>query len=408
MELIRQPYFIKIIIMAIILRLLIMPFYFHPDIKEHHFHASFLQKGEVDIYSYLREHKNELPIKQDFSYFPLTYFFLGSYQLIVSPLLGGEFKDWLFDSSSQAVEEIGVFRYLFFLKLPYLFLDLAIAFILTKFFTDFEKKKKVFALWLLNPFSIVLIYVFSNVDILPVFISLISILLLRKNKVNLSALLLGIAAGFKAYTLIFLPFLMLSVQGLKKKALIFALGLISFFFIILPFWSPSFKEAALVSGLTTRMVSFGVSIGFNEIIIIPIMLLSALFFRLSLYTQNPANIWKYYLIAILFIFSFIHFHIQWLLWILPLLVLLLVENPKLKELITILLVTFVLIPLLLEDKSMSVSLLSVVDWKFTQLPTPFVAVQKLYDPYVLQSISHSVFVGASLVLSLSILKEEIK
>lgn len=110
-----------------------MPFYFHPDIKTYHFQASFLKKGVFNIYTYLAGHKVELPLKDEFVYFPLTYFFLGFYQIIASPFLGANFPVWLSDASAGAVNQIGVFRYLLILKLPYLVLDILIPFLLIKF-----------------------------------------------------------------------------------------------------------------------------------------------------------------------------------------------------------------------------------------------------------------------------------
>src|SRR3989304_8391664 len=94
----------KLLILAIILRLLIMPFFFHPDIKTYHFQASFLSKGVFNIYPYLIENREKLPLKEEFVYFPLTYFFLGGYQALVSPLLGDNFTNWLAGASGRAGE----------------------------------------------------------------------------------------------------------------------------------------------------------------------------------------------------------------------------------------------------------------------------------------------------------------
>ncbi len=91
----------KILALAILLRLLIMPFFFHPDIKTYHFQASFLRQGVVNIYSYLTENKKSLPVKEEFVYFPLSYFLLGGYQTAISPLLGADFNSWLSDASQQ-------------------------------------------------------------------------------------------------------------------------------------------------------------------------------------------------------------------------------------------------------------------------------------------------------------------
>jgi len=124
----------KLFLLAILLRVLIMPFYFHPDIKTYNYQSAFLKKGVFNIYNYLVDNKNSLPIREEFTYFPLTYISLGAYQILISPLLGPNFSTWISDASSQVVEKVGTFRYLFLLKLPYLIVDLSIPFLLIKFF----------------------------------------------------------------------------------------------------------------------------------------------------------------------------------------------------------------------------------------------------------------------------------
>ena len=91
----KLPNILNLFLLAILIRLLLMPFYFHPDIKTYHFQSSHLQKGVFNIYSYLTENKQNLPIREEFVYFPLTYLFLGTYQIAASPLLGGDFNNWL-------------------------------------------------------------------------------------------------------------------------------------------------------------------------------------------------------------------------------------------------------------------------------------------------------------------------
>src|SRR5260221_4694020 len=179
----------KILILAILLRLLIMPFYFHPDIKITYFQTSFLKQGVFDIYSYMEQNKQKLPFKEDFTYFPLTYFSFGGYQMLASPFLGSNFHNWIFDASAYAPTQVGIFRYLFILKLPYLVFDILMGLLLTLFFVKLEDKKKVLIYWLFNPIWIIIIYGYSNFDIIPAFISLGSVLLFIKRKIFPSSIL---------------------------------------------------------------------------------------------------------------------------------------------------------------------------------------------------------------------------
>lgn len=397
----------SVIIWAILLRLIIAPFFFHPDIKVYNYQSSFLKEGVVNIYSYLSENKSHLPLKEDFVYFPLAYFFIGTYQIIATPFLGSDFPNWLSDASSQFTEKIGIFRYLLILKLPYLILDILTGLGLMTLFKNAVDKKRVLTLWLFNPFSIILIYVFSNIDIIPVFLTVVSISLALKDKLIFSAVLLGVAASFKAFPLIYLPFLILLGKSLSQKALICLAGLISFLIFILPFLNtPAFRESALLSGLTTRAFLSALNIGFNETIIIPFLFLGLLFFYAVDKLKKPLDLPKYYLAIFLIMFSFIHFHIQWLLWFIPYLVVVLVKDSKRQFLGYMVLALFLAVPFLYQDKYMNVSLFSIFGGLYHSLPTPFSVIQKIYDPYNLQSLIHTLAAAGSMILVFQVLKDE--
>lgn len=389
----------KLFIVAILLRILIMPFYFHPDMKTYNWQASFLKKGVFNIYTYLVDNKDSLPLKEEFVYFPLTYFFLGTYQIITSPLLGPHFDSWLSDASSQAPDRIGTFRYLFILKFPYLIFDLAIPFLLIKFFDTVNQKRKAFIWWLFNPFPIAIIYFFSNVDIISVTLSLIALLLFQRKKFWQSGLALGISVGFKAYPLVFIPFLLLFVKDIKKLILMLATTILIIVIISIPFWSVALVNSAILSSLTTRIAFPAINIGYGESLMIGVIGLSILFFNILMRNNLPLNKTWYMLTAVLLIiFSSIHFHIQWLLWVMPFLVLFGLHFNKLNKLIWIWVFLAALIPLLYDDKFMNVSLLSGISPLYNLLPTPFLVIQQIFDPFILQGIIHSVILGISLVL----------
>lgn len=390
---------LNLLALAILIRLLIMPFYFHPDIKTYSYQVFHLKNGIFNIYQYIAENKEKLSVRDDFTYFPLTYFFLGIYQIVISPLLGSNFTNWISGASSQNIEEIGVFRYLTLLKSLYLFLDIAIAFLLIKFFDNFEQKKKIFMIWLFNPFSLFLIYVYSGIDILPVLFMILGLLFLSNKKIILSAFLLGIAAAFKGYTLLFLPFMMLIGRNFKVRIQILLALLGPFMIVILPFlFTTGFREQVLVSGLSSRLFYTGVNMGFGESLMITVVAIAVMFFQALMNDKKLTEYWHYFLALLLILFSTIHYHIQWLLWIVPFLVILAVSSQRLGKVGFIWLILAFTIPLLYDDKSMTVSLLSTISPLYNLLPTPFAVVQKFYDPYTVQSVIHSVMFALSLVL----------
>lgn len=405
-EILKVPIIRKLLVLAVLIRVLIMPFYFHPDIKTYNFQASFLKKGVWNIYDFLSANQAKLPLKDEFVYFPLTYYFLGSYQIIVSPLLGSGFDGWLSNASQTASVDIGVFRYLFILKFPYLILDILIALILSSFFSDARVKKRALIFWLFNPFSIILLYVYSNVDIFPVFLVVLSLYFARKSQFLLSALTLGIGGGFKAFPILLVPFLFLKASKFKDRFLIILLSFGTFILTILPFVkSPAFRQSTLVSGLTTRIISSGLSLGFGEVLMPTIVFLSILFFWGR--SKAKVELWRFYMVTFLLVLISIHFHIQWLLWIVPFsAIIYALGSDQEKNLTIIFLVVALAIPLLYADKFMTVGLLKTISPFYELLPTPQFLVSKIYNPEVIQGVLHSILFGLGLLLSIRIANKE--
>ncbi|EKE12923.1 MAG: hypothetical protein ACD_13C00119G0004 [uncultured bacterium] len=398
----------KLLGLAVILRILVSIFIFHPDIKTIGYQTSFLKHGVIDIYSHIAENKKDLPLKDSFVYFPLTYLTLGVHQAVLSPILGNQFDAWLSNADSVGmVTDPNIFKYLLALKLPYLILDIVIAFILLSYFADRKWGKKAFTLWLFNPFTIFIIYGFGNVDIFPVTLTLLALSFIKKDRKIPAALMLGLAAGFKIYPLLFVPFLILTGKSFKERLSLGIIPFAVFGLISLPFLSPTFFESTLISGLTTRMFNPGFNVGFGESIIVGLMLLSSLFFYAWFKDKRP-NMFNYWFTVLLIIFSFSHFHVAWLLWIAPFVVILAIEKEKFSLPLLMLAVASILIPLLYQDRSMSISLYRIYSTWFDLLPTPFTAIQRFFDPYSLQSILHSLLAGGSLIVALELFKKEEK
>ncbi len=396
-DLLKNSFTRKLILLAFLLRILLMPFYYQPDIRNHYFHASFLQTGVIDIYKYLAANKEKLTIKEDFNYYPLTYFILGGFKVILSPLLGNGFNSWVSDASSTSVENLQVFRYLFVLKLPYLIFDFLIAWLLTKFFPDKAKGEKVALVWLLNPFSLWIIYAYSNFDVIIVFFTLLSLYLFKKNKYFFSALGLGLACSIKAYPFLFLPFYLILAPRIKEKFTIFFTTLTVFMATTIPFLSVEFEKAALVSGLTTRIFFPGVPIGFGETII-PATLSLVFIYLVCYVSGDKSELWRYCFSLLVLLFSFIHFHTSWLLWIMPFLVIIWVTAEKRIRVASFLFIFIIfLIPLFYSDRSMTFGLLSAISNLYSQVPIPSIVVQKFYDTQIFISVLHSAATACGLI-----------
>ncbi len=372
----------KLIILAIVLRLGLAVFYFHPDIKTYNFQSSFFKKGVFNIYSYLLRNRDKLPLKEEFVYFPATYVTLGFYQTIISPFTGGVLDSWLNNADvNTMVTDRLIFWNLFILKLPILLTDLFIFYCLYKFYG-----KNTSLIWLFNPFTLIIFYVFSNIDIFPITFTLLSLIMAQKGKFNISGILLGLAAGYKAYPLLLAPFLFNKGKTLKEKFIYSLIPFIVFGLIIVPYWSPEFIKSALVSGLTTRIVT-------------PLFIIFYItFFIYSVFFEKKFKLEDYWAAVLLLVYSTANFHIQWLSWVAPFLIILVDKKPKLLTLICLIAVLAIVIPLLSADKYMSVSLLRVFNPVFDLVASPYEILARFIDPQIIQKYLHLSLIPLSAVI----------
>jgi hypothetical protein len=301
-----------LILIAIFIRILLAPFFFHPDMKSQHFHFQFLSLGHLNIYQYIADNKIFLPYKDTFNYLPLTYFTFGTIQAILKPLMPADFQRWINDWGSTQNNYVNLPYFLLILKLPYILLDFGIFWLILKI----TKSYKISIFWLFNPISFYLIYILGNFDILPVFFTLLSFYLL-KDKPHISFLVLGIAIALKLYPLLFLPFYLFSLpKNLKKYIIYVLLALLPLLLSILPFTlNSAFWHSFFGSGLTQKIIEYKI---FNTPVF-PLIYLAIL--GKALFSKN-LDLSKYLLYIFLLFISLVHFHPQWLLWFYPYLLLL--------------------------------------------------------------------------------------
>ncbi|MBU1126877.1 hypothetical protein KKF11_00855 [Patescibacteria group bacterium] len=409
-----RSFYGRVLLLALFVRFLLMPFIFHPDIKSHHFHFYFLSQGVFNIYEFLASNVQNLPYTDTFNYPPLVYFVFGAVQFLLKPFLGGGFIGWIFDWGPGRLANPEIFRYLFILKIPYLILDIVTAFLLTCFFKEKKQKQKIFLFWLFNPVVLYSIYGLASFDILPSLFVLWSVFLVLKKRPMLGGLILGLAAAFKTYPLLLLPFLAIfGAKDTKTRLKIFILGLVPYFLTCLPFLgSTPFRESVLLSGLSQRLFLAAIPIGFGENLIIFVAALTFLFFlalRFASSLSHPEEkIIPFFLAVLLLVFGLSHFHPQWIVWILPFLTILLVKKPSLFFAQVVFYLSFLAVVFLLNDRAQLFGLLTPINLDFSEMPSIFEILRdkKIIDPFLVQSLFHSLLAGTALWLGWQILKEK--
>ncbi|MBU3956785.1 hypothetical protein KKI19_00690 [Patescibacteria group bacterium] len=405
-----KSFYGQVLLMALFIRFLLMPFLFHPDIKSHHFHFYFLSQRVFNIYQYLAGNIQSLPYTDTFNYPPLVYFLFGSIQILLRPFLGSGFVNWIFDWGPERIFNPRIFHYLFVLKIPYLILDIVTAFVLTQFFKEKKQKQRVFLFWLFNPVVLYAIYGLSHFDILPSLLVLLAVLLVLRDRKKLGGLTLGVAAAFKTYPLLLLPFLViLGSKKTRERLMIFILGIIPYVISILPFLnSMAFRQSVLFSGLSQRLFLASIPLGFGENLIIFMTALTFLFFlAFHHFSSERERIIPFFLAIFLLVFSLSHFHPQWIIWILPPLTIILVKKPSLLFPQLVFYFAFLGVVFLFNDRAQLFGLLVPVNPSFLGVPSFFELLRdrKIIDPFLIQSLGHSVLAGAAFWIGWQSLKK---
>jgi hypothetical protein len=358
----------QIIIWALLLRLLIAPFFYHTDIKDIAFRVSFLESNHViNIYDFLPHHFIAGPQAPDFSYPPLTYFTLGSYQWLVHPLLGKEFNSWIYDFSGLTSISPFIFRYLLLLKLPYLIFDLLIGLLLYKFFKEEDDKKEALLFWFFNPLNLYGIYVVGQFDIIPSLLAFLGVFLFRQNKVFFSALCLGLGAAFKSFPLLLLPFFLTCLKDFKKSSYFAYICLSTYLLFTLPFiLSPSFQKYVLFSNQSQRIFQFKIPLFFADISLF--LILGGLLGLLALKKKSEPLIF-FLTSVLLLIFAVSHFHPHWIVWLTPFLSIYKVKYKIPNLLFLGYYISFFIIFFLFGDRYLVQLIYSPLSQQFLEIPT---------------------------------------
>lgn len=374
-----------IIILAILIRLLIAPFFYHPDIKSQLFHTQYLSHGVINIYDFVDKNRSGLPYPNIFVYLPFTYYFFGSVDFILSPLYPNDLYQWLNDWGENQNSYPNMMFFMLVLKLPYLAFDLSIGLLLFKLY----KNKKILYFWLFNPISIYLIYVLGNFDVIPAFLTLLSFYFIKNNKQLFAYLTIGIAIALKMYPVIFLPLLFFYDQKNIFKNIKYAIfSFVPLIISIIPFINQkSFYDSFIGSGLTQKILEYKIA-GIPVFPIFFILIIINYLFSKSKY-KFETSVLQTFLIFI----GFVKFHPQWIMWFFPFIIPLYLNASKKIKLFHLLFFILIFIYILLfNDNYLTWGHLIPIDSNFINQTSPFqmIKLRTSIDPSIIQKNIHNI------------------
>jgi len=405
----KNIFFIPIII-GLAVRFLLMAFTYHPDIAGQSLSSYFWGFQNIpNVYEYLLSLPSNHPLVQNFGvndifiYPPLTYFTLGTFQ-----------KFFAFTGLQQFLETVmsgvNIYKiqnlslYLFILKFPYIFFDFGIAFILYHYFKQPRTKYQALMLWLFNPISLYATYCMGVFDIIPVFFTVLSAFYLKKNKLLISALYMGVGIAFKMYPVFLLPFIILKTGNWLSKAKIGLVSMLPVILTNLPFIFSSAYRYMVFSPKSQKMFYMQWMLSGAEGIF-PFLLFLCL---LYLFAQNklfrPRYYITYFMATFLLLFSVTHYHPQWFIWIAPFLIIELLNYRFREAWIYVGLLTIYIFIVFTFENSLSIGLFAPLNNSLASFVGTQTIIAQITDINLLKSYVRSIFAGISAYLIISHLK----
>lgn len=399
---------IFLFILAIAIRLFLMYSCYHPDLAGQSLSVYFWGfKNVTNIYDHLLSLSSNHPLVKNFGvsdifiYPPLTYFTLGTFQKLFSFTGLQNFLEILM--SGFNVYLIPNLRlYLTILKLPYLFIDMVVAFLLYNCFTKKRDKNIALIFWLFNPVTLYSTFAMGVFDIIPVLFTVLTYFFYIRKKFTYSFLSLGFGIAFKMYPIFLLPFLVFkSSPNFLKRVKYTLIAFLPIILTNLPYLSSSAYKFMVFSPKSQKMFYMQWMLSGAEGIF-PFILFSVL---LYLFSQNikfsKIGLSTFFLSFFLLLFSVTHFHPQWFIWITPFIIIELINN-NFKEswLFLIIFIIYIFIVFTFEN-SLSVGLFAPLNPLLAQFKGTANIMSQYFDTNQLKSYARSLLAGISAYLTMS-------
>lgn len=226
-----------------------------------------------------------------------------------------------------------IYRILFLFKAPYLVFDFACAFLLLHILSDRKKGLIAFIFWMVNPVSIFVVYIFGRFEPLHLFFVLLSLYFIKKNRSALALLTLGIAVTVRIYPVMLLvPFAIILGRNFGRRVWLGFLGFVPWIILQIPnVITKSRLEFGIAADSPFSRIFFGLKFDFLYFDAIYVFVVGYVLivlyggYRLD---RSFKSLRRMGLAVLLLFFALCYFHPQFFMWIMPFLVLELVEDRR--------------------------------------------------------------------------------
>ncbi len=305
-----------LILIGLLLRLFVAAFTYHSDVKQPALSSAiFFQKGSLDFYS--------LSSNDDL---PLTYLINLPVHFMARPLISSDLENVFLASTEDLFGNPTLGIYLIYAKLPFILMDLGLAILLSVSVLDIYRKK-VLILWLFNPFTLWFIAGFGQFDIYPVFFVVLAWFLITKGKLKIAALSLGLGGAIKFFPFLLIPYLLGLTKSVKEKILILGISLLPYFLTVIPYLElKDFRQNAFLAPQISKSLYASIPLSGGESIFMVLGILVFLYLLFFSKERAKNDFLSFSLVSLLLLLAFTHFHVQWFLWVMPFLILWMIDN----------------------------------------------------------------------------------
>lgn len=305
---------------------------------------------------------------------------------------------WLSFNSSY-----NVFTALALFKILYLLFDIACMFIILRLSFDGEpgSKLRVFKFWMFSPVVIFVTYIFARHDIIGILVTLVALLLAKKDRKYWAIAVLSFGIALRFFPIMILPILILYLARTKKDyAILSAIGisglagveLFSYFY---------YGRSVVFSLLNAQHFDYILSSKLELIIHDRIFIFVAVYVIIILSFLHIRNksfdlLINYGAIIYLAYVSLCYFHPQYMLWVVPFLVIIFVRR---KSLLYYHWIQFALLMVILIYWGDLVTkfVFAPIDHKFFVYSTSIIPfIERFYNAAKFVNIFRSIFTGISL------------
>jgi hypothetical protein len=206
-----QQFLILAVGSAILLRLLLMPFFAHVDLFSEYRRVYYALDNDIFGNS-----------QRVVAFYIETLF--AAFSKLFIPLSDATF--FLPDPTKSTaslqdyylfLQDPHIYRFLFFFKLPYLLFDLGVAAIIWRFVDNLAYRKIALLLWLFNPLSIFAIYIFGRFEVFSIFFLALTAWQLKQHRLVLASICFAIALQCREINLLLTPFLLIALIDFKNS-----------------------------------------------------------------------------------------------------------------------------------------------------------------------------------------------